>query len=80
MRRDGFSAALSTFALGLLVAGVFTGLIAGMLGVGGGIVVVPVLYHILSLLGVDESMRMHIATATSLAAMIPTSHFLAAIP
>ncbi len=66
-------ASLSTFALGLLISGVFAGLIAGMLGVGGGIVVVPVLYHTLSLLGVDESLRMHIATATSLAVMIPTS-------
>ena len=66
-------ATLSTFAVGLLVSGVFAGLIAGLLGVGGGIVVVPVLYYALSLLGVDESVRMHIATATSLAVMIPTS-------
>ena len=66
-------ASLSTFAAGLLVSGVFAGLIAGMLGVGGGIVVVPVLYYVLSLMGVDESVRMHIATGTSLAVMIPTS-------
>src|SRR5260370_38404143 len=74
---DFYSAAagseLGTFALGLVIAGVVGGLVAGMLGVGGGIVVVPVLYHVLALLGVDVDARMHIAVATSLATIIPTS-------
>jgi uncharacterized membrane protein YfcA len=74
---DFYSAAagseLGTFALGLVIAGVVGGLVAGMLGVGGGIVVVPVLYHVLALLGVDADVRMHIAVATSLATIIPTS-------
>lgn len=64
---------LGTLALGLLLAGVVSGLIAGMLGVGGGIVVVPVLYNVLGAIGIDESIRMHIAVGTSLAAIIPTS-------
>jgi len=64
---------LGTFALGLIIAGVAGGLVAGLLGVGGGIVVVPVLYHVLSLLGVDADIRMHIAVGTSLATIIPTS-------
>src|SRR5579864_2250240 len=64
---------LGTFALGLVMAGVVGGLVAGMLGVGGGIVIVPVLYHVLALLGVDADVRMHIAVATSLATIIPTS-------
>lgn len=64
---------LGTLALGLVIAGVVGGLVAGMLGVGGGIVVVPILYHVLSLLGVDESVRMHVAIGTSLATIIPTS-------
>jgi len=64
---------LGTFALGLIIAGVVSGLVAGMLGVGGGIVVVPVLYHVLALLGVDADVRMHIAVGTSLATIIPTS-------
>jgi len=34
---------------------------------------VPILYHVLTLLGIDESVRMHIATGTSLATIIPTS-------
>ncbi len=60
--------------LGALVAtGAFAGLIAGLLGVGGGIVIVPVLFHLFSLLGIDESVRMHMAVGTSLATIIPTS-------
>lgn len=74
---DFFAAAsggeLGTFALGLVLAGIVGGLVAGMLGVGGGIVVVPVLYHVLGLMGVDPGVRMHIAVGTSLATIIPTS-------
>ncbi len=62
-----------TLALGLVLSGVASGLVAGMLGVGGGIVVVPILYHVLTLVGVDEGVRMHLATGTSLATIIPTS-------
>ncbi|HWD27933.1 MAG TPA: sulfite exporter TauE/SafE family protein [Rhizomicrobium sp.] len=64
---------LGTFALGLVIAGVVGGLVAGMLGVGGGIVIVPVLYHVMDLLGIDPNVRMHIAVGTSLATIIPTS-------
>jgi len=64
---------LGTLALGLLIAGVVSGLTAGLLGVGGGIVIVPVLYHVLSVMGVEEGLRMHIAVGTSLATIIPTS-------
>jgi uncharacterized membrane protein YfcA len=64
---------LGTFALGLVIAGIVGGMVAGMLGVGGGIVIVPVLYHVLDLMGVDPTVRMHIAVGTSLATIIPTS-------
>jgi uncharacterized membrane protein YfcA len=64
---------LGTLALGLVIAGVVGGLIAGTLGVDIGIVVVPVLYHVLALIGVDESLRMHLAIGTSLAAIVPVS-------
>jgi len=74
---DFFAAAsggeLGTFALGLVIAGVVGGLVAGMLGVGGGIVIVPVLYHVMDLMGIDPGVRMHIAVGTSLATIIPTS-------
>jgi len=64
---------LGTLALGLVIAGTVSGLTAGMLGVGGGIVVVPVLYHVLALIGIDPGIRMHIAVGTSLATIIPTA-------
>jgi len=53
--------------------GVLGGLIAGLLGVGGGIVIVPALFHVLGLLGVHEEVRMHVAVGTSLATIVPTS-------
>ena len=57
----------------LAVSGVVAGFVAGMLGVGGGIVTVPVLEYALRFAGVPEEYRLHIAVATSLAAIIPTS-------
>lgn len=56
----------------LVTAGVVAGILAGLLGVGGGIVIVPVLYHLFTLVGIDEAVRMHVAVGTSLAAIIPT--------
>lgn len=59
--------------VGMLATGVVGGLMAGLLGVGGGIVIVPVLHMILGTLGVDDAVRMHVAVATSLATMIVTA-------
>ncbi|MDE2164498.1 MAG: sulfite exporter TauE/SafE family protein [Alphaproteobacteria bacterium] len=64
---------MGTLALGLMIAGVVSGLVAGMLGVGGGIVIVPVMYHVLAAMNVPENLRMHVAVGTSLATIIPTS-------
>lgn len=64
---------LATLGLALLAAGVLTGLLAGMFGVGGGAVIVPVLYQIFTFLGVPEEVRMHLCVGTSLAIIIPTS-------
>jgi uncharacterized membrane protein YfcA len=60
-------------ALALLVTGLIAGVLAGLLGVGGGIVIVPVLYHLFTLLGIDEAVRMHVTVGTSLATIVPTS-------
>ena len=60
-------------ALALLATGLVAGVLAGLLGVGGGIVIVPVLYHLFTLLGIDESVRMHVTVGTSLATIVPTS-------
>jgi len=59
--------------LAMALTGAIAGVIAGLLGVGGGIVIVPVLEIVLGVVGVDPSIRMHIAVATSLATIIPTS-------
>ena len=67
------SAWLLGLAFALLATGLVAGVLAGMLGVGGGIVIVPVLYHLFTLLGIDESVRMHVTVGTSLATIIPTS-------
>ncbi|WP_019605976.1 sulfite exporter TauE/SafE family protein [Teredinibacter turnerae] len=57
----------------LAAAGVFAGILAGLLGVGGGIVIVPVLFFLFQGFGVSPESAMVIATATSLAAIVPTS-------
>jgi uncharacterized membrane protein YfcA len=60
-------------AVAMLATGCVAGVLAGLFGIGGGIVIVPVLEAVLAFLGVDPAIRMHIAVATSLATIIPTS-------
>ncbi len=57
----------------MLGTGAVAGVLAGLFGIGGGVVIVPVLEAALSLLGVDAAIRMHVAVATSLATIVPTS-------
>ena len=57
----------------LLAIGAFAGVIAGMLGVGGGIVLVPAFYYAFATLGYDGPQLMQICLATSLATIIVTS-------
>jgi uncharacterized membrane protein YfcA len=60
-------------ALAIGVAGVATGLFAGVFGVGGGAVIVPVLFEVFRVLEVPESVRMQLCVGTSLAIIVPTS-------
>ena len=60
-------------SLAMLATGCVAGVMAGLFGIGGGIVIVPVLEFTLGFLGVDPAIRMHVAVATSLATIIPTS-------
>jgi len=62
----------STFVT-LVTTGVFAGILAGLLGVGGGIIIVPVLFFLFQSFGVSAESAMLVATATSLATIVPTS-------
>ena len=64
---------LAFLAVSLVLAGAVTGLLAGVFGVGGGAVIVPVLYEVFRVIGVVDEVRMPLAVGTSLAVIIPTS-------
>lgn len=58
--------------ISLVAVGLFAGLVAGMFGIGGGAVIVPVLFFLFDGMGFSET-AMHVAVATSLATIILTS-------
>ena len=64
---------IAELSLALLAGGLVTGFFAGLLGIGGGAIIVPVLYELFRITGVDDSVRMKICVATSLAIIIPTA-------
>lgn len=64
---------LAWLAATFAAAGLFAGFIGGLFGVGGGIVLVPVLYHLMGVLDVSDAARMHVAVATSLSTIVVTS-------
>jgi uncharacterized protein len=60
-------------ALAIIAAGIITGLLAGLFGIGGGAIIVPVLYEVFRLLGVPEDVRMQLCVGTSIAIIVPTT-------
>jgi uncharacterized membrane protein YfcA len=60
-------------AFTLAAAGIVMGLFAGLFGVGGGAIVIPVLYEVFRIAGVPDEVRMPLCVGTSLAIIIPTS-------
>ncbi len=60
------------FAL-LTVVSAVAGVAAGMFGIGGGVLIVPALYSVFGVVGVEADIRMHAAVATSLATIVLTS-------
>ncbi|WP_099866710.1 sulfite exporter TauE/SafE family protein [Pararhizobium haloflavum] len=61
------------FAIALAGAGAVAGVLAGLFGIGGGAILVPVFYQVFGLVGIDDAVRMHVAVGTSLAIIVPTS-------
>ena len=64
---------LAWLAVAIMGAGVVTGLLAGLFGVGGGAVIVPVLFEVFRVLGVPELVRMQLCIGTSMAIIVPTA-------
>ena len=61
------------FVIIMTVAAIPVGFVAGLFGVGGGLIIVPVLFYIFDSAGLDRSFIMHLAVGTSFAIIIPTS-------
>lgn len=60
-------------AAAIVAGGAVAGLLAGLFGVGGGVIAVPVLYEVFRLLGVPDAVHMQLCIGTSLAIMAPTN-------
>ena len=61
------------FVIVMAVAAIPVGFVAGLFGVGGGLITVPVLFYIFNSAGLDRSFIMHLAVGTSFAIIIPTA-------
>src|SRR6476619_7187248 len=57
----------------IIVGGFVTGILAGLVGIGGGALIVPVLYEVFRALGVPEEVRIQLCIGTSLAIIVPTT-------
>lgn len=64
---------LAGLAAAMAVTGLVSGTLAGLLGVGGGIVIVPVLFNVFPFFAIPDAVQMKLAVGTSLATIIPTS-------
>lgn len=57
----------------IIVAGFVTGLMAGLFGIGGGALIVPVLYEVFGILGVSDAVNFQLCVGTSIAIIVPTN-------
>src|ERR1700758_3362389 len=73
MTMIGLNLAELTELLLLLAVGALSGFLAGVFGIGGGAILVPVFYECFRLAGVPLDVRMPLCVGTSLAIIIPTS-------
>jgi uncharacterized protein len=64
---------LALLAALIIVGGFVTGILAGLFGIGGGALIVPVLFEVFSALGVPDEVRFQLCVGTSLAIIVPTN-------
>lgn len=64
---------IAWLAAGAVVAGIVSGILGGLFGIGGGAIIVPVLFEAFRLLGVPDAVRMQLCIGTSLAIIVPTA-------
>src|SRR5438093_6147210 len=57
----------------IILAGLVTGILAGLFGIGGGALIVPVLYEVFRVLGVSDEVRFQLCVGTSIAIIVPTN-------
>lgn len=62
-----------TFFAAYLLCGIFIGFVAGLLGIGGGVIGIPALLALFNLQGMPQDVAMHMAIGTSLAIVVVTS-------
>jgi len=59
--------------LAIILGGMVTGILAGLFGIGGGGIIVPILYEVFGVLGVPAEVRMQLSVGTSIAIIVPTN-------
>src|SRR4249920_3935156 len=64
---------IALLAFWIVAAGVLVGILAGLFGIGGGAIIVPVLYEVFRVLGVAADVRIQACIGTSLAIIVPTT-------
>ena len=64
---------LAWLAAIIIAGGVLAGFLAGLFGIGGGAIIVPVLYEVFRIVGVADEVRMQLCVGTSLAVIVPTT-------
>src|ERR1044072_1245373 len=66
-------AELAWLAAAIVAGGVAAGFLSGLFGIGGGAIIVPVLYEVFRVAGVPDEIRMQLCIGTSLAIIVPTT-------
>jgi uncharacterized protein len=64
---------LAWLAAIIVAGGVVSGFLAGLFGIGGGAIIVPILYEVFRIVGVPDAVRMQLCIGTSLAIIVPTT-------